>query len=104
MDFLPLDNQGEMPTVDFRHIGNNQWVGLNAACDSIPLEAAAFINHHRSQRISDEFQPKGPSGLFLDTQTGSILKWAGGLTYHSLQKDHWNGISSLIKAPQWTLP
>ena len=75
MDFLPLDGQGMVPTVDFRRISNDQWVGLNASCDSIPLEAAAFINHQRTQRISDDFQPKGPTGLFLDMEWALDADW-----------------------------
>ena len=75
MDFLPIDYQGKVPTIDFRCISNDQWIGLNAACDSIPLEAAAFVDHQRMQRISDDFRPKGPTGVFLDMEWALDADW-----------------------------
>jgi len=75
MDFLPLDNRGSVPTVNFRCIGNDQWIGLNAACNSIPLEAAAFVDHQRTQTISDDFRSKGPTGVFLDMEWALDADW-----------------------------
>ena len=75
MDFLPLDNRGTVPNVDLRLIGNDQWISLNATCDSIPLEAAAFVDHQRKQRIADDFRPKGPTGIFLDMEWALDADW-----------------------------
>ena len=75
MDFLPLDNSGTVPRLDFRLIGDDQWIGLNATCDSIPLEASAFFDHQRSQRIADDFRPKGPTGVFLDMEWALDADW-----------------------------
>ena len=61
--------------MDFRTIDNDQWIGHNAACDLIPLEAAAFVNHQRTQRIVDDFRPKGPTGLFLDMEWALDADW-----------------------------
>lgn len=75
MDYLPLDNLGMVPAMDFRCISNEQWISLNTNCDSILLEAAAFIDHHRMQRIADNFQPKGPTGLYLDMEWALDADW-----------------------------
>ena len=75
MDFLPLDGSGMVPHLDFRHIGNDEWVGLNATCDLIPLEASAFFDHQRTQRIADDFRPKGPTGVFLDMEWALDADW-----------------------------
>ena len=75
MDFLPLDDLGMVPAVDFRYIGKDQWIGLNASCDSIPLEAAAFVDWQRTQKVSDDFRPKGPTGLYLDMEWALDADW-----------------------------
>jgi len=41
MDFLPLDNSGTIPTIDFRCIKNDLWVSLNVPCEAIPAEASS---------------------------------------------------------------
>jgi len=41
MDFLPLDNQGLVPSINFRTIRDDLWIGFNTSCEEIPLEASA---------------------------------------------------------------
>lgn len=75
MDFLPLDGSGLVPQVDFRTIGNDLWVGLNASCEFIPLEASAYADYQSTQRVSDDFRAKGPTGLNLEMEWALDADW-----------------------------
>jgi hypothetical protein len=75
MDFLPLDGIGLVPQVDFRTIGNDLWIGLNASCDTIPSEAPAYVDHQDKQRVADSFRAKGPTGLYLEMEWALDADW-----------------------------
>ncbi|EDR02827.1 uncharacterized protein LACBIDRAFT_307926 [Laccaria bicolor S238N-H82] len=75
MDFLPLDDTGLVPQVDFRTIGEDLWVGLNASCDKIPSEASAYVDYQSNQRVADEFRDKGPTGLNLEMEWALDADW-----------------------------
>ena len=75
MDYLPLDGFGLVPRIDFRTIGNDLWVGLNAPCDVIPSEASAYVDHQSKQRIADDFRAKGPTGLYLKMEWALDADW-----------------------------
>jgi hypothetical protein len=75
MDFLPLDDTGLVPQVDFRTIGNDLWVGLNSSCDAIPSEAPDYFDHQNNQRVANDFRAKGPTGLYLEMEWALDADW-----------------------------
>lgn len=75
MDFLPLDDSGLVPQIDFRTIGNDHWIGLNASCEVIPSEASAYVDFQSTQRVSDDFRAKGPTGLYLEMEWALDADW-----------------------------
>ena len=69
MDFLPLDDCGLVPTIDFRYIDNDLWIGLNAPCDAIPLEASSAP--HRLPALPTT----GPTGMLFEMEWALDADW-----------------------------
>ena len=69
MDFLPLDDCGSVPRIDFRHIQNDLWIGLNAPCDAIPAEASA--KPHRPSVLN----ATGPTGMLFEMEWALDADW-----------------------------
>ncbi|KIJ90334.1 hypothetical protein K443DRAFT_116728 [Laccaria amethystina LaAM-08-1] len=69
MDFIPLDDCGAAPTIDFRHIHNDLWIGLNAPCDAIPSEASS--PPHRLPA----FDTTGPTGMLFEMEWALDADW-----------------------------
>lgn len=68
MDFLPLDDSGLVPTIDFKHIQNDLWIGLNAPCEGIPVEASS---PHRLP----VFKATGPTGMLFEMEWALDADW-----------------------------
>ena len=68
MDYLPLDHSGLVPSIDFRRIHGDLWIGLNAPCDAIPLEASS------SPQIP-AFIATGPTGMLLEMEWALDADW-----------------------------
>lgn len=68
MDYLPLDDQGLVPSIDFRTIRDDLWIGLNASCDAIPSEATS------TQRLPS-FRSTGPTGMLLEMEWALDADW-----------------------------
>ena len=75
MDFLLLDDSGLVPQINCRIIRNDHWIGLNAPCKVIPLEASAYVDFKSNQRISDNFRAKEPTGLYLEMEWALDADW-----------------------------
>ena len=68
MDYLPLDDQGVVPSIDFRTIRDDLWIGLNASCEAIPSEASS------TQRLPS-FRSTGPTGMLLEMEWALDADW-----------------------------
>lgn len=69
MDFLPLDHTGLVPSIDFRRIQDDLWIGLNAPCENIPLEAS--LPPHQVP----VFKVTGPTGMLLEMEWALDADW-----------------------------
>ena len=70
MDFLFTDDQGAVPTVEFRSVGENSWMALNASSTTIPAEAMDYRT-----RKADERRATGPTGVFLEMEWALDMDW-----------------------------
>ena len=70
MDFLFTDDQGKVPTIEFRSVGGDSWMALNASSIAIPGEAMDY----RAQK-ADERRPTGPTGVFLEMEWALDMDW-----------------------------
>ena len=68
MDYLPTDDQGLVPSIDFRTIRNDLWIGLNTSCNAIPSEALS------TQRLPS-FRLTGPTGMLLEMEWALDADW-----------------------------
>jgi len=83
MDYLPLDHLGLVPSIDFRQIQDNFWIGLNAPCELIPSEACSPPQH-----VASAFKATGPMGMLLEMEWALDANWfdpdAGWCVYFTL--------------------
>lgn len=70
MDVLFTDDFGSVPSLDFKTIGQNDWVAWNVPASAIPIEAMEY----KSQRGHDH-RSKGPTGVYLEMEWGLDLDW-----------------------------
>lgn len=68
MDYLPLDHQGLVPSIDLKQINGDLWIGLNTPCDAIPLEASS------PTRIP-VFKAMGPTGMYFEMEWALDADW-----------------------------
>jgi len=69
MDFLPLDDHSSVPTIDFRYIQDDLWVGLNAPCEAIPSEASSPPIQNQA------FRATGPTGMLFEMEWALDADW-----------------------------
>ena len=69
MDYLPLDHQGVVPSIDFRQIQDDLWIGLNASCDAIPSEASSPPHQIPA------FRATGPTGMLFEMEWALDADW-----------------------------
>jgi len=69
MDCLPLDHLGLVPSIDFRCIRDDLWIGLNAPCDAIPSEASSPPHQ------VPVFRATSPTGMLLEMEWALDADW-----------------------------
>ena len=100
MDLLFTDEFGNVPPVEFRTIGQIDWVALNAPASAIPVEAMDY----KSQRGQDQ-KLKGPTGVYLEMEWGLDLDWydheASWRPYIPLKSEEWCDTSVSKSGSNW---
>lgn len=69
MDLLFNKSDG-VPSLEFRTIGQYDWVACNTPASAIPIEAMEY----KTQKGHDH-RSKGPTGMYLDMEWGLDLDW-----------------------------
>ena len=70
MDFLLVDESGNVPLVEQRVVQKDEWITLNAPSMGIPMEAM----DHRARR-PDVHRPTGPTGVYLEMEWALDTDW-----------------------------
>ena len=70
MDALFVDDLGRVPTAEFRMVGKDSWMALNASSLVIPAEAMDY-----RMRRADDCHATGPTGIFLEMEWGLDMDW-----------------------------
>ncbi|KIJ92329.1 hypothetical protein K443DRAFT_135317 [Laccaria amethystina LaAM-08-1] len=70
MDILFTDELGNVPSAEFRTIGQTDWIALNGSASAIPVEAMEYRSNVRRDQRS-----KGPTGVYLEMEWALDLDW-----------------------------
>ena len=75
MEFLPRDSHGLPPSIDFRTIDEDLWMGFNFSCDLIPLEASDYVSAQTHATRAAKMKATGPTGTYLEMEWALDTDW-----------------------------
>ena len=75
MEFLPRDGHDLPPSIDFKMINDDLWIGFNSSCDLIPLEASDYISAQTHMTRAAIMKATGPTGTYLEMEWALDADW-----------------------------
>lgn len=75
MEFLPRDTYGLPPSIDFKTINDDLWMGFNFSCDLVPSEASDYISAQTHMTHAARRKTTGPTGTYLEMEWALDADW-----------------------------
>jgi len=75
MEFLPKDIYSLPPSIDFKMINDDLWIGFNYPCNLIPLEALDYISAQTHKTYAMRRKATGLTGTYLEMEWALDADW-----------------------------